>query len=476
MRRAHERWAANGAGPAVTRRRVLQQLGGAVVAATASGCLPPPNRQCAGPAGRSTVLSDVEAMVVVMMENRSFDHHLGALHLDPAYPAPRVIDGLSGVESNPDETGEPICVWRLEQERRFEPHHQWSDAHRCFDLGRNDGFVQVNIGEARIQVMGYHDRASLPVQYALADQYTVCDRWFSSVLAPTWPNRFYLHAATSAGLRVNQPIGFGGPATIWERMGDLCQETRNYFAGPLPWYAGAFPAKAFSGNDALTAAPIEDFFQDARAGNLPPFSLIDPDFWSNDGHPKHDLALSEIFIGAIYRSMAESPQWRRSLLVIVYDENGGFYDHVPPPQTADAYPDFRQLGFRVPALVIGPTVWSGGVVSTPFDHASIAATLATRFGIASLGTHMDAAQDLSSCIDPARVGAPVASPRALPLVEVTAAQVRASLGATTSQRELADLGDAHQVPAWMVDARTREERLTSWLRHAQELDVARVRR
>jgi phospholipase C len=459
----------------ISRRRALQQLGGAVLATTAAGCLPP-RRQCAGPSGRSTILSEVEAMVVVMMENRSFDHHLGGLRLDGAYPGARLVAGLTGVESNPDELGQPVSVWPLRQPRPFEPSHQWADAHLSFDAGRNDGFVRVNVGQERSQVMGYHDREALPLHYALADQYTVCDHWFSSVLGPTWPNRFYLQAATSAGLRVNQPIGFGGPATIWERMGDRCEETRNYFAGAMPWYAGAFPAKAFSGNDAVTAAPIEEFFRDARAGNLPPFSIIDPDFWSNDGHPKHDLALSEIFIGAIYRSMTESPQWRRSLLLVVYDENGGFYDHLPPPQTADARPDFRQLGFRVPALVISPMVWQGGVVSTPFEHVAVAATLAARFGIESLGPRMDAAQDLSSCIDPARVGTPVVSPRALPLVTVTTAQVQASLAPPTSQRELAELGDAHRVPEWMVDPRTREERLRSWLRHAQELDVARVQR
>jgi phospholipase C len=459
----------------ITRRGALRQLAGAAIAGSATSCLPP-GRQCRALPEAPTALSNIEALVVVMMENRSFDHHFGALHLDPGYPAAASIDGITGSEWNADESGAPVPIWRIARQPQFEPNHRWDAAHQSFDGGRNDGFVRANIGQDRAQVMGYHDREVLPVQYALADQYTVCDRWFSSVMGPTWPNRFYLQATTSEGRRQNHPIGLGGPATIWERMGDRCEATRNYFAGPAPWYAAAFPAKAASGNDAVTAASIEEFFRDARAGNLPPFSIVDPDFLSNDGHPHHDIALSEVFLGAIYRAIAESPQWRRSLLVIVYDENGGFFDHVPPPQTADPRVDFRQLGFRVPALLVGPSVWHGGVVSTPFEHATIAATLRARFGIESLGPRMDAAADLSACIDPALVTVPAAPARTFPLVEISAAQVQASLGLASSQREYSEMVDDHRVPASMVDVRTREERLWSWLRHAQELAVARVRR
>ena len=129
----------------------------------------------------------------------------------------------------------------------------------------------------------------------------------------------------------------------------------------------------------------------------------------------------------------------------------------------------------MPALVIGPTVWQGRVVSTPFEHVSVAATLRARFGIESLGVRMDAASDLSSCIDPGRVSKP-AQPATLPLVKLTAAQTRAALAQPTSQRELADAVNGHLVPARLVDVRSREERLRSWLRHAQELEAVRVLR
>jgi phospholipase C len=461
-----------------SRRQVLKGLGvGAAALAGGARCMPEPI-QCGGAApaiSRSALLAGIDTIVVVMMENRSFDHHLGALRSDGAYPGAGLVDGLRGSEECPGSDGQMVQTWRMNgREPRFIPTHKWDPCHVAFHGGRNDGFVQVNPGDQGIQVMGYHDREVLPVQYALADQYTVCDRWFASVMGPTWPNRFYLQATTSEGRRDNKPMGFNGPATLWERMAERCRSTRNYFAAPAPWYAAAFPAKSFSGNDAVVAARIEEFFQDARAGNLPEFAIIDPDFLSADGHPAHDLALSEAFLSSVYRAMAESPQWSRSLLIVTYDEHGGFFDHVPPPTTADPRADFRQLGFRVPALVIGPTVWQGRVISEQFEHASVAATLATRYGIESLGSRMDAARDLSACIDPARVSAPVAAPRAFPVVEMKAAQVEAALHQPPSQRELADAVEEHRVPERMVDPRAHGERLQAWLRHAQDLEALRV--
>jgi phospholipase C len=462
-----------------SRREALLQLGvgvGAVVSGTR--CMPAPI-QCGGVAktpGSSARLANIETIVVLMMENRSFDHHLGALRMDSGYASAATVDGLKGSEECPDSEGTMVSSWRLTgREARYVPTHKWDACHDAFHGGRNDGFVQASEGAERNQVMGYHDREHLPVHYALADQYTVCDHWFSSVMGPTWPNRFYLQAGTSDGRRVNHPMGFGGPATLWERMAERCRSTRNYFAAPAPWYAAAFPAKAFSGNDALVAARIEDFFRDAHAGNLPEFAIIDPDFLGGgDGHPAHDLSLSEVFIASVYRAMVESPQWSRSLLIVTYDEHGGYYDHVPPPQTVDPRPEFGQLGFRVPALVIGPTVWQGKVISDPFEHVSVAATLGARYGIESLGPRMDAARDLSSCIDPARLNAPAPPPRSFPVVEVSAAQVTAAAHQPPTQVELAAAIDDHQVPASMVDPRSTAERLDGWLRHAQELEAVRV--
>jgi phospholipase C len=420
--------------------------------ALAAGCGFDAQPYCAGrtpSAGdASSSLRGIDTIVAVMMENRSFDHFFGALRLDPHYPAAAVVDGLRGDESNPDDTGHAVNVFHQSALEQDSPPHVWDAAHEQFDNGRNDGFVRTG-GTA---VMGYYTRDDLPFYYGLADRFTVCDRWFSSVMGPTWPNRFYLHCATARGIRGNQPFLDGGPTTIWERLAVACHSYRNYVAGAFPWYTSAFPGKALSGNDPLTPVKIEAFFRDARDGALPAFALIDPAFHINDDHAPASPALGQAFAASIYNALAASPQWPRCLLVITYDEHGGFFDHVAPPSTLDDLPDFRQLGFRVPTLVVGPTVRRGAVDSTVREHVSIARTLATRFGIASLNARMDAAADLSSCIDPALAAGPPPPAPVLAPVELSARTLR----------------------ALAADAAVAD-RLAIWLRHARDLDAVRIR-
>jgi phospholipase C len=229
----------------------------------------------------------------------------------------------------------------------------------------------------------------------------------------------------------------------------------------------------FSGESAVVPGQIEDFFQDARAGNLPNFSLIDPDFKINDAYPTRSPALCEAFVASVVRALAESPQWKRSLLLITFDEHGGYFDHVPPPTAPDVRPDFRQLGFRVPALAVGPTVWQGGLVSTPLEHVSVAATLRARFGIETLSPRMDAANDVSGCIDPGRIASPAPPPRDLPRVELEAARLLE--GGPAPSCEIEEALNDRRIPSELVDPRSDDERVGSWLRLAQELDVVKVR-
>jgi phospholipase C len=295
-------------------------------------------------------------------------------------------------------------------------------------------------------------------------------------MGPTWPNRFYVHAATSNGQTGNRPMGLDAADTIWDRLAERCLQGKNYYAGGVPWYSVAFPSKSFSGNDAMVPEPIDAFFRDAASGNLPSFALVDPDFEVNDGHPPHDLALAEAFLSSVHRALVNGPAWSRTMLVITFDEHGGFFDHVPPPVTVDADPVFRQLGFRVPAIVAGPMVAAGRVVSTPFEHVSIAATLRARFGLTSLNARMDGANDLSSCVDPAFARAARSSTTAalLPTVELRGGLARDGAIHGTSQPEMERLARRGGVPSHHVDARTPRERVRSWLRHAQELEAVRV--
>ncbi len=168
---------------------------------------------------------------------------------------------------------------------------------------------------------------------------------------------------------------------------------------------------------------IQDFFTDAESGELPSFSIVEPVLTAvgmvgNDDHPPADVRDGQAFIASIYDALAASPNWGRCLLVVIYDEHGGFHDHVPPPLTTDPqHPGFEQLGSRVPSLVVGPQVRAGCVNGTVFDHVSIAATVAKRWGLEPLNERVAATADLSSCIDPALIDQP-RPPISLPQIVV----------------------------------------------------------
>ncbi|MCS6915976.1 MAG: alkaline phosphatase family protein [Myxococcales bacterium] len=473
----------------ITRRTALQQMS-LGLGALALGCgLPPSASDAPGPGGPEPsgpeprdepeptlspreLLASIDTLVVVMMENRSFDHYLGMLRHDRAYPAAARVDGLRGDETNPDPSGQPVRIFRLDTFRAKDPPHGWDACHAQWNEGRNDGFVRAHAGPHQAEVMGYYERSQIPLYYALCDRYTVCDRWFCSVLGPTWPNRFYLHATTAEGKKNNSPFWVGGPPTVWERLRERGLRGKNY-AASVAFYLGGFVGKTLAGNSPV--APLEEFFRDARQGTLPPLAMIDPDYTSNDDHPDHDIRLGQAFVATIVQALAHSPQWSRSLLVIIYDEHGGFYDHVPPPRTVDPRPEFQQLGFRVPALVVGPTVRSGFVNSTQLEHCSVAATLRTRFDIRSLGPRMDATADLSSCIDPRRVGRPAPPPTDLPRPEVDTRLLAEPGQGRSSQPELQQMLREGLIPPHLVDGRPTRERTLAWLQMGERLGAVRLR-
>lgn len=153
-----------------------------------------------------------------MMENRSFDHFLGALKTDPTYPGKANVEGLTGAETNPAPDGTPVKVFKMSNFTPKDPPHGWDASRVQFNGGKNDGFVRAHAGETQHEAMGYHDRSQIPFYYWLADNFAICDRWFASVMGPTSPNRFYLNAATSKGKKDNKPIWIGVPPTIWDRL------------------------------------------------------------------------------------------------------------------------------------------------------------------------------------------------------------------------------------------------------------------
>ena len=369
-----------------TRREVMQAglALGAAAMVPGAGCssegdeVRPP-----GPLGQ------IDTFVVLMMENRSFDHYLGSLKLLEG----RVLDGLVGGESNLAPDGSTVPSFELDDFTVEDPPHGWSASHAQWNGGANDGFVKAHAGPAQNDVMGYHVRAQLPTLYQLADSYTVCDRWFASVMGPTWPNRFHLHAGTSDGMQSNQPVR--GLRSIFDQLREAGISAANYY------HDVAFAAGGYRFTSGLRK--IERFFSDAAAGRLPRFSIIDPAYagdGANDDHPDHDIRLGQALIASVHAALAASPQWDRLLFVLTYDEHGGFYDHVAPPTIAESHPGFEQLGFRVPTVVAGGRVKRGAVVSAQYEHTSVLATLTRRFGLEPLNARVAAAADLSECLDP----------------------------------------------------------------------------
>lgn len=485
----------------LTRRSVLLGMGGLLAAAGCGGgsdtpavsadagaspppAPPAPPKDAGAPAPSDAgtdaepnvdpqdLLAEIDTIVVVMMENRSFDHFLGALSLDASYTNKATVAGLKGTESNPNKQGQNITVHKLLDFTPADPPHDWDPVHDQWNNGKLDGFVRSHSGASEGDVMGYHDRSQLPFYYWLADNYTVFDHWHAALLGPTWPNRYYLHACTSAGIKGNLPVVTNVPATIWERLADKGLSFTNYYAGIVSWYTGAFAIKVPSLHP---VKKIEEFFEDAKFGSLPNFVLIDPDFQSNDDHPSHDIQRGQAFVASIYKALANSPQWSKCLLLITYDEHGGFYDHVQPPTANDPRPDFANLGIRVPAFAIGPTVRRGYVSQKTFDHCSVAKTLESRFGIESLGPRMVSALDVSSVLDPRFHKNPQAPAAGMPTFNLTRKQLLEERIGASSQPTLSDMIHDGRIARHHVDPRTTQERTASWIRYAEELGVLTVR-
>jgi phospholipase C len=377
------------------RRDALKTLGALASAGAASRLLP----GCTDGDGAAQP-GAIEHLVVLMMENRTYDHLLGARSLVEGKPGDGIVAGFS----NPDSAGDPVAVWRATPDTLcvLDPPHGWGPSHEQFNGGALDGFLREH--QARhpgdLAAMQYLVREHVPVTWALADHYASCDRWFASLMGPTWPNRMYWHTGQSNGILANDLPDSIDWATIYDRLN----------ARGVPWryYFGDLPVLAAVGRlvQDENMRPFTRFLDDAANGDLPPVTYLDPAFGFNDDHPPHHPIFGQQLIAAIYTALATSPLWPKTLFVITYDEHGGFFDHVAPPKTADdrAADGFDQLGFRVPTVVIGPYV-KQGVISTQYDHTSVLKHIETMFGLDPLTARTTAASDLTDCLDLERMAA-----------------------------------------------------------------------
>jgi phospholipase C len=390
---------------------------------------PAPTRTVPAPTDPAAVrLEQLEHVVVVMLENRSFDHMLGYLSLPPELGGKgrATVDGLTGVGVNVNTyAGTDYPIHSL-GETAFggeaeDPDHSGPSVDEQLSEGGR-GFVSnfARISKARAAklgvpvpdpglVMGYYDADDLPVYDHLAAEYCVVDRWFSSVPGATWPNRLYALTGRAAGSRddISPPL-YALPS--FARYLDEHQVDWRWYSFDPGTLRAVDPAYRFSNHhrfsfvDSRKLSTLEravgelteegpSFLDDVAAGRLPAVSWIDPRFKdlrvlgpdSNDDHPPSDVLAGQDLILTIYHALSSADTWAKTLLVIAYDEHGGFYDHVPPPAAVDDDHEFQRLGVRVPALLVSPLVAresSSTDLLGPdvhFDHTSIIKTILTRF-------------------------------------------------------------------------------------------------
>lgn len=381
--------------PDVTRRKVLG-AGAAVGALAATGGIAvaadPQSRQSSALTSLpDPAKSGLDHIVVVCMENRSFDHFFGWV---------KGGDGKQAGLSYKDNVGKAHPTHHLKDRSgcgQNDPDHSYEGGRTQFNHGKLDGFRR---GTNDDLALGYYTEADLPLYGPLLKQATTFDRFFSSILAPTYPNRVYTHAAATDRLtNVVQP--FSTLPTIWDRLADANVSATYYFSD-LP-LLGLWGPKYLP-----IASPIAKFFTDATAGLLPSYSYLDPFFLgedqggSNDDHPHADIHRGQAFLALVCEAIVNSPNWERTALVITYDEWGGFFDHVKPPRMPDDHDtgpqgkdDHAQAGFRVPTVVLSPFARRDFVGHNVYDHSSILKMVEWRWGLKPLSKRDKAARNLA---------------------------------------------------------------------------------
>jgi phospholipase C len=358
----------------------------------AAGALPAETQGASFPSGANI---PVDTIVVVMMENRSFDHYFQKL---PEYGQPDV-DVAPDDFTNPDPDGMPVGIFRESQYCFVDTAHGYDSSHDQVNGGAMDGFVTTNEGNHELpahgtldmlsgdRAMGYYDQNDLPFYYWLANTFAIGDRYHSSVLGPTWPNRMYLFAATSFGLQSNELTS--ADKTIVDYL-ELRQVPWKLYFSTTPTY-GMFIDK-YLALPPGRAVPFEQYFADAAAGTLPPVAFVEPGVArvgidTTDEHPPAIMQFGQRWAAEVVDALTKSPQWPRAAMFLTYDEHGGLYDHVVPPAACapddlavgDPPPTFDHLGIRVPFIVVSPFAKPHYVSHQVYDHTSITRFIEARF-------------------------------------------------------------------------------------------------
>jgi phospholipase C len=354
----------------------------------------------------------VNHVVVLMQENRSADDYLAQLNNQGQSDfEPQPMTG------NPDPTnpgGPAILPFHKTSvcETQGDLNHSWNGTHKEVNGGAMDGFTKQNVNAldpTGSRTMGYYDQSDLPFYYGMYNTFATGDRYFSSVLSQTFPNREYLFAGTSFGHIDNSPGPFD-QASVFNLLDAHSISWKIYVAQPqFGSYAGTF-FKYVNERKAQHVFPMSQYFTDLANDALPAVTYIDPTQFDvphhaeNDEHPPADVEVGQKFSADIINALMASSAWSSSAFFFTYDEHGGYYDHVVPPAApipdnippmlgpGDVAAQFDQYGVRVPVAVISPFAKAHYVSHTVYDHTSILKFVEHRFGLSSL-TNRDAQAD-----------------------------------------------------------------------------------
>ena len=396
----------------INRRDFLRRAA-AGAASTVAIAAHAPTASAQSPSLPAPEASNIDHIVVVMMENRSFDHLLGWL------------PGANGKQAGltfTDSSGESFPTSHLTTFvgcSHPDPDHSYAGGRSEVDGGLMDGWLRTTTND--VFSIGYYEEADLPFHSALARNFTTCDNYFASILSSTFPNRIFQHAAQTD--RLTNTLDISTLPTIWDSLA-AAGITNKYYYSNVPFLA-------LWGTKYLDISVLyAQFLLDALTGNLPAVSFVDPRFTilddggGNDDHPHADLRSGEAFLSQIYQAVTDGPGWKNTVLIINRDEWGGFYDTVAPPRVVapnaidtDLVDNKALLGCRVPTIVVSP--FSMGKPATPridsnlYDHTSVLKLIEWRYNLPPL-TQRDASDEVANLALALNFNAPVVAAPTLP--------------------------------------------------------------
>jgi len=333
--------------------------------------------------------SGIKHVVVVMMENRSFDHFLGWL------PG---ADGRQAGLVYTDSQGASFPTHPLAPDYQGcghpDPDHSYEGGRVAYDDGRCDGWLRAGANDS--YAIGYYTQADLPFLGKAAPDWTVCNRYFAPIMAPTYPNRIYQHSGVTD--RLDNSTALSTLPTIWDRLADAGLNGRYYFSD-IPFIS------LWGAKYASITRPYGQFLQDCASGNLPEVAFVDPPFYSeesgtsSDDHPHGDIRAGESWLNDTYRAVTTGLDWKHTVMVLSFDEWGGFFDHVPPDQAPDVDSRFALRGFRVPCLLVSPFAAPGVIAQGVYDHTSVLSMIEWRWSLPPLSVRDAAANNLAEALD-----------------------------------------------------------------------------